>query len=139
MLWLDFYLGLILWFLGLIIYLFELFRITFLKIFINSIPWNIYCPCYLCYICPFLCISSICYICSRFKVIVINKECLYINFFIVDFGVQFGVDFVDFVDFGVDFVDFLLKTFIQQPLKNYIFIYIVDFGVDFVDFLSTFY
>jgi len=63
---------------------------------------------------------------------VINKEHLYINFFIVDFGVQFGVDFVDFVDF-------LLKTFIQQPLTNYIFIYIVDFGVDFVDFLSTFY
>jgi len=68
-----------------------------------------------------------------------NKEYYYINFFIVDFGVQFGVDFVDFVDFGVDFVDFLLKTFIQQPLTNYISIYIVDFGVDFVDFLSTFY
>jgi hypothetical protein len=56
---------------------------------------------------------------------IINKERLYINFFIVDFG--------------IDFVDFLLKTFIQQPLANYIFIYIVDFSVDFVDFLSTFY
>ena len=58
-----------------------------------------------------------------------NKKYYYINFFIVDFGIQFSVDFVDF----------LLKTFIQQPLTNYIFIYIVDFGVEFVDFLSIFY
>jgi|GEM_PF-6406173 len=66
---------------------------------------------------------------------VINKASLYINFFIVDFGVEKSVDFVYFVDFGVDFVDFLLKVFILQSLINYIFIFIVDFGVDFVDFL----
>jgi len=62
---------------------------------------------------------------------VINKASLYINFFIVDFGVEKSVDFVYFVDFGVDFVDFLLKVFILQSLINYIFIFIVDFGVDF--------
>jgi len=41
-----------------------------------------------------------------------NKEYYYINFFIVDIGVQFSVDFVDF---GVDFVDFL-STFYWKYL-----------------------
>jgi hypothetical protein len=53
---------------------------------------------------------------------VINKECLYIYFFIVDF---------------------LLKIFILQSLANYIFIFIVEFGIDFdveksVDFVDFF-